>query len=95
MTDPVYHRSKELLEAAVGDELVGLEPDAGKCFGFNEVATSVWRSLEQPKSFDQLRDLLVGEYDVEEEQCSVELSQLLDELVAKGLIKKSDSPKQA
>ena len=77
------------MEAKVGDELVALEPQAGKCFGFNEVATSIWRSLEQPRSFDQLRDLLVDEYAVDEEQCSQELNQLLDDLVAKGLIKKA------
>ena len=89
MTDHLYRRSKELLEADVGDELVGLDADAGQCFGFNEVATSVWKSLEQPKTFDQLRDVLVDEYAVDEDQCSRELNQLLDDLVAKGLIRKA------
>ena len=43
MSDPVYKRRTELMEAELGDELVGLDPAAGECFGFNSVATSVWR----------------------------------------------------
>jgi hypothetical protein len=47
------------MEAELGDELVALDPNAGECFGFNSVATSVWRNLEQPKRFEQLRDALL------------------------------------
>jgi hypothetical protein len=70
----------------LGDELVGLEPNAGECFGFNSVATSVWRHLREPKDIDQLRDALLKEYDVSPEQCDRELIELLDDLAAKGLV---------
>jgi len=79
------------MEADIGNELVALDPEAGSCFGFNEVATSVWRSLEQPKTFDELRDELLGEYDVDLEQCSRELQMLLKDLIAKRLIEKSEA----
>jgi hypothetical protein len=74
------------MEAELGDELVALDSNAGECFGFNSVATSVWRQLEQPKSFDQLRDSLLEEYEVDPQQCTRELQELLDDLVAKGLV---------
>ena len=74
------------MEAGLGDELVALDPDGGKCFGFNNVATSVWRHLEEPKSFDQLRDALIAEYDVDPELCTRELTELLADLAEKGLI---------
>jgi hypothetical protein len=74
------------MEAALGDELVALDPKAGECFGFNSVATSVWRNLEQPKSFEQLRDALLEEYEVEPERCSDELEALLQDLTARGLV---------
>ena len=88
MTSQVYRRSAELLEAEVGDELVGLNPEAGLCFGFNDVATAVWRSLEEPKSFSELRDNLLEQYDVGLEECTNELRELLEDLAAKGLIEK-------
>jgi hypothetical protein len=88
MTDAVYSRAVQLMEADVGNELVALDPDAGNCFGFNEVATSVWRSLEQPKTFEQLRKELLSEYEVDSEQCSRELDSLLEDMVAKRLLEK-------
>ena len=89
MSKDVYCRTTELLEANIDDELVALEPRQGNCFGFNAVATSVWRNLESPKTFDQLRDQLVDEYDVSPDQCASELRELLDDLVEKGLIRRS------
>ena len=83
----VYSRSIELMEADLGDELVALDPVAGECFGFNSVATSVWRELAEPKSFDQLRDALLAEYEVKPEQCSVELEALLQDLTRRGFVK--------
>ena len=84
-----YVRAVDLLEADIGNELVALEPAAGNCFGFNEVATVVWRSLAEPKSFDELRDSLVADYDVSSEQCSTELKALLDEMKAQGLVEQA------
>ena len=85
MTDTIYERATELLEAELGDELVALEPEQGSCFGFNNVAATVWRLLEQPKSFEELRDALLADYAVNVDQCTGELKQLLDDLIAKGL----------
>jgi hypothetical protein len=78
------------MEAELGDELVALDANAGECFGFNNVATSVWRELQAPKSFNQLRDTLLGQYEVEPEQCARELKDLLDDLCAKRLVTTED-----
>ena len=82
----VYRRSIELMEAELGDELVALDPVAGECFGFNSVATSVWRQLAEPKSFEQLKDALLDEYDVKPEQCSAELEALLRDFTQRGFV---------
>ena len=50
MGDVTYQRATELLEADLGDELVALDQAQGQCFGFNGVATSVWRLLASPRS---------------------------------------------
>lgn len=86
MSKPQFRRATDLMEAEIGDELVALEPEKGNCFGFNSVATSVWRALAEPRSFDQLRDALLDEYEVGEEQCSAELRELLENMEARGLI---------
>jgi ornithine carbamoyltransferase len=82
----MYRRSARLLEAEINDELVALEPNQGACFGFNSVATDVWRKLEQPRSFAELRNALLAEYDVSEEQCTGELRELLEQMREARLI---------
>jgi hypothetical protein len=74
------------MEAELGDEIVALDTNRGQCFGFNSVAASVWRHLQEPKTFEQLRDALVNEYEVDAEQCARELRGLLDNLSEKGLV---------
>ena len=86
---PVYERAIDLMEAELGDELVALDPDAGNCFGFNNVAASVWRTLREPKSLDELRAAMIEEYDVEPAQCDEDLKELLDDLCARGLVRVS------
>jgi hypothetical protein len=86
MSEPVYERRTELLEAELGDELVALDAKGGNCFGFNSVATSIWRQLAGPKSFAEIREALLAEYDVTSEQCTEELRELLNSLIEKGLV---------
>jgi Coenzyme PQQ synthesis protein D (PqqD) len=84
-----YVRAVSLIEAELGDELVALDPEAGSCFGFNPVAASVWRLLEQPRTADELHTELMNDYVVGETQCREEVAGLLGDLEARGLIKQS------
>ncbi len=86
MNNIIYERTVDMLEAPLGDELVALDADAGNCFGFNNVAATVWGLLKQPKSFEELRSALLSDFDVSSEQCTAELQELLDDLAAKGLV---------
>jgi len=86
MNETRYERAVDLLEAEINDELVALEPSQGSCFGFNAVATTVWRKLESPRTFADLRRELLSMYEVDESRCSIELQELLDRMVAEGLI---------
>ena len=74
------------MEADIGEEMVALDEKTGACFGFNAVAVEVWRLLSSPRSFEQLRDALLSEYDVDADRCASELRLLLDDMTEKGLI---------
>jgi len=89
MDQPLYERTVDLLAADVGDELVALDANAGHCYGFNSVAASVWRQLEQPRSFEDLKRSLINEFEVSEDQCASDLNELLDDLVGKGLLRRT------
>jgi hypothetical protein len=86
LKDFIVRRAGGLIEAEVDGELIGLEVERGVCFGFNATATRVWALIEEPKAFSELRNRLVAEYEVDAETCERELTALLDELEADGLV---------
>jgi Coenzyme PQQ synthesis protein D (PqqD) len=87
MTVEIFERATELLEAELGDELVALSIEDGNCFGFNSVATSVWRALEKERTFEELQAMLLAEYEISPEKCASELKDLLGDLVDKQLVR--------
>ena len=89
MGNETYRRAVDLLEADIDDELVALEPTKGACFGFNSVAKDVWRKLERPQSFEELKNELLSEYEVTADQCSEELRGLLDSMSWAQLIERT------
>ena len=89
MVQSLYQRTVDLLSADVGDEIVALDAHAGHCYGFNSVAASVWRQLEQPRSFDEIKRSLLDEFEVSEEECTADLERLLADLVDKGLLRRT------
>jgi hypothetical protein len=85
----VFSRAADLLEAEVDDELVALDVSRGECFGFNSVATSIWKLLDRPRSFADLRRELLQEYEVDAGRCTEELEAILGELMECGLTRQS------
>lgn len=84
--DMVVERRAGLIEAEVDGELVALHVDNGTCYGFNGTATRIWAMIETPKRLSELRDALVGEFDVEPDVCEAQLLDLLKDLEGDGLI---------
>ena len=84
--DLLVRRRAALLEAEVDGELVGLQVDSGTCYGFNGTATRIWALIEQPKRLSEIREILLGEYDVDPETCEKELRAVLAELEQDGLV---------
>lgn len=81
-----YKRKADLLEAEVANDIIALDPSLGRCFGFNEVAATVWRYLSEPRSFEDITEHLLQEFDVDSTQCASELRELLDDMEAMQLI---------
>jgi hypothetical protein len=86
VSNMLIQRKAGLIEAEVDGEMVALHVDNGTCYGFNGTATRIWAMIEQPKKLSELRDALVGEYDVDPQICEAELLDLLKDLEADGLV---------
>jgi hypothetical protein len=55
-------------------------------YGLDPVGASVWNLIQQPKTFAELRDALLGMYEVDRAQLESDLQALLVELSEQGLI---------
>ena len=84
--EQIVRRCRALVEAEVDGELVALDVDAGQCYGFNRTATRIWELIEEPMRVTQVRGALLKEFEVSEEECDEQLSELLNFLQQKGLI---------
>ncbi|MBZ5628073.1 MAG: PqqD family peptide modification chaperone [Acidobacteriia bacterium] len=73
-------------------ETVILHFNKGVYFGLDEVGTSIWQKLQQPQVVGRIRDAILQEYDVDEEQCEQDVLRLLNQLHDEGLIEVRSEP---
>ena len=88
VSEVLYARAASLHEAEVDEEIVGLDRDQGEVFGFNKVASDVWRLLEKPQSAAALSAALQRNYEVAPAQCDEDLNVLLDQLIELKIVKR-------
>lgn len=70
----------------VEDEIVILDIGSGRYFGLNDVGAIIWDRLEDNCSQDELVDAVVADYDVDREEASRDVGELIDQLILSGLV---------
>jgi hypothetical protein len=80
-------RTADVVSSPVQEELVMFDVDAGKYYGLNEMAASIWQCLENPVTIEALCAELLNTFDVSPEQCRVEVLAFVSKLETKGLIR--------
>lgn len=78
--------SKSALFQEVSGEMVILDLTTESYFGLDEIGSRIWSLLESGKSLEETNKILLEEYEVEPSQLMSDIKDLLDELVAKGLV---------
>ncbi|MBU7583787.1 MAG: lasso peptide biosynthesis PqqD family chaperone [Nostoc sp. TH1S01] len=78
--------SKEQICSELQGEVVILDIKSGAYYGLNQVGASVWNFIQSPKTVKEIQDAILAEYEVEAEVCKQDISTLLEDLAAKGLI---------
>ena len=82
---------KDHVSCDLDGEVVILNISNGVYYGLNAVGTRIWALLqEEPRSVDQIRQVLLDEYDIDAPSCETQLFALLRELESKGLIQAGD-----
>ncbi len=89
MSEPIYSRSEKALVADVDEDVVALNVERGFTYGMTGVTAAVWKLLSQPRDLPNLCDELLQLYEVDADVCREQVSRLLDEMVAEGLLEQS------
>jgi len=76
----------EVLFQEVSGETVLLDLASESYFGLDSVGTRIWALLKEDKSVGQVLDALLEEYEVDPGTLEADLEELLDNLLAAGLI---------
>jgi len=79
--------SEENVYCNIEDEIVILDLGEGIYYGLNPVGARIWDLIQKPKKVSDILEILLDEYDVEEEECKSDLIELLEQLSLKKLIK--------
>ena len=67
-------------------ELVILDFSGGRYFSLDEVGTRIWRGLVEGATPREIAAALTSEFDVDEARAFADVTSLVDELLAKGLL---------
>ena len=77
---------KEQIATEMGDDVVILGLKTGAYYGLSAVGASIWKAIQQPSSIAQIREAIMDEYDIDAEQCTRDILELLERLTAEGLV---------
>ncbi|WP_020599408.1 PqqD family protein [Spirosoma panaciterrae] len=83
----MYRLTQNQISSELAGETVILNHAAGMYYGLNEVGTFVWELLKQsPMSFEELKEQVMTNFEVDESTCTDDLQQLLNDLVHEKLV---------
>jgi hypothetical protein len=84
--DSVVVVSKDQMASDIAGETVILGMSAGRYYGLDAVGARIWQLIQTPTSVADLRRTIVSEYEVAPERCEADLLQLLEKMLAAGLV---------
>lgn len=78
--------AKDQVSSDLGGEVAILDLKAGVYYGLDAVGARIWSLIQEPRTVNEIRDILLEEYEVEPERCERDLLALLQRLADEGII---------
>jgi len=78
--------SKEVVSCDLGGETAMLDMKEGIYYGLNEIGTIIWELIQKPITIQEIVDKILEEYDVDEDTCYSDVSELLEQMLENGLV---------
>ena len=82
--------AKDQVSCDLAGEAAILNIKSGVYYGLDPVGARIWNLMQEPRAVADLQNAITDEYDVEPERCASDLHDLLEKLLAEGLIEVKD-----
>jgi hypothetical protein len=79
-------QTKELVSSDLDGETVLLSIETGKYYNMDPIGSRIWELIKDPMSVSDLIDILLGEFEVDRQQCEAEVLAFLNKLAEDNLI---------
>lgn len=87
----IVRAGKDQVAHSVSEEAIILHMGSGVYYGLDPVGARVWSLVRQPRSVEEIRAMLLAEYEVEPARCEADLLELLEKLRDEKLIEVPNS----
>ena len=75
----------------VDGEMVLLDMNSENYFGLDEVGTAIWQAMQEKESLKEVFEVLLEQYEVEEDVLKKDLIDFVEKLKESGLLKVEES----
>ncbi|TMC55069.1 MAG: PqqD family protein [Chloroflexi bacterium] len=89
-TSSVAVAAEDQVSSELAGEAVILSLRTGMYYGLDPVGARIWALLASPTSIADIRDTIVGEYDVDVDRCERDVLTFVRQLLAQDLIEVGD-----
>ncbi len=86
MPDTMSITAKDVTIVDLSGEAVILNTDNGVYYGLNDMGYRIWNLSQEPKRIDEIRSMILGEYDVESKVCEQDLLEFIGAMANEGLV---------
>ena len=76
----------QVMSRMVGDETILLDLASGLYFGLDGVGQRIWRAVADGKKLSETVDIIVAEYEVDQDQATADVLQFASTLLERGLL---------
>lgn len=82
----VSSNSSHILSNILHDEIVIMDLKNGNYLNLNRIGSAIWDLIENPISIHELIELLLHQYEVEEQECQTHVFEFLNTLIQHDLL---------
>ncbi len=91
LKNTVIYRNPTAISSDLDGESVILDMESGKYHSLDTTGTRVWELLEDKISFNDIVLKLMSEYSVEDQQCTTDVKEFINQLIDLGLVETENS----